>query len=331
MEKKNLKRKYLAILILLALIFLGTNLFKDNLVNLLVNLSGLNKSSEALTAELLLEEQLQELREMRPLRNKDLTDLEISARAGLAVLTNSQHSAKKLFTKANDQKLPIASLAKLMTSWVVLEHYDLSQKITISSQAAGQMGNNGKLKEGETFSVEYFLYHLLMESSNAAAYALTNDYPGLTQENFMDLMNSEAAKMRLVNTFFYNPSGLDPQESAAEKINYSTAEDLIELTKNLLTQPLIWEILSLPTYSLYGPELINTNKFLLNNSTDWQERIVGGKTGYTSRAGGCLLLVLKAPKDQGYLINVILGADGPENRFEEMKKLVDWLKIAYRW
>jgi len=132
------------------------------------------------------------------------------------------------------------------------------------------------------------------------------------------------------DSFFDNPTGLDPEESGTE-INYSTANDLAKLVKSLLEKPLIWEILSTPQYSLYGPELVNTNRFLIDDSNIWQNRIIGGKTGYTEQAGGCLVLVMESPRDRGTLINVILGARGTEDRFNEMKRLVDWLNQAYKW
>ena len=273
----------------------------------------------------------QKLRDLKPFRNRSVPDLEIEAKSTISVLVDGKDKEKVLFEKESNQKLPIASLTKLMTAWVVLEHYDdLSKEITISKLAANQYGNIGKLEEGKIFPAEYFLYPLLMESSNGAAFALANDYEGMTERDFVQLMNRETEKIGLNDTFFDNPTGLDPQESKTE-MNYSTANDLVKFTKKLLEKPLIWEILSLPRYSLYGPELINTNGFLLDGSADWQDRIIGGKTGYTGEAGGCLLLVIKAPKAQGFLINIILGANGKENRFEEMKKLVDWLKVAYKW
>ncbi len=176
----------------------------------------------------------------------------------------------------------------------------------------------------------YLLYPLLMESSNDAAFALANDYPGMTERGFVELMGWEAERLGLDNTFFDNPTGLDPEESGT-KMNYSTVADLVKLTKELLNKPLVWKILSTQRYSLYGPELVNTNELLFDDSVDWRDRIVGGKTGYTGEADGCIILVMKAPKNQGYLINVILGANGTQDRFGEMKKLVDWVETAYKW
>ncbi|MDP1538637.1 MAG: serine hydrolase [bacterium] len=365
MEAKRKKRtkssspiKIFIIVFILSLpFFWGINLLEKNLSDFFFWYK-ISQNPQIFTAQIALEEKLQE---MKPIRNREIPDLEIEAKSTISVLVNGKDKEKVLFEKESNQKLPIASLTKLMTVWVVLEHYDLSKEITISKLAANQYGDIRKLEEGKTFPAEYFLYPLLMESSNGAAFALANDYEGMTERNFVELMNREAEKIGLNDTFFDNPTGLDPQESKTE-MNYSTANDLVKFTKKLLEKPLIsraeqgerrnfvsslWEILSLPRYSLYGPEVINTNRFLLkedkssslaftevqalDGSTDWQDRTIGGKTGYTGEAGGCLLLVIKAPKAQGFLINIILGANGKENRFEEMKKLVDWLKIAYKW
>jgi D-alanyl-D-alanine carboxypeptidase len=282
---------------------------------------------ERLLTELNLEEQL---RNLRPSKNQSVADLASDAQAVISILIKEDGQEKILLENNSQEVLPIASLTKLMTAWVVLQYYDLNEEITLSALSANQYGELGKLQAGDSFSTKYLLYPLLMESSNGAAMALAQDYPGMTLENFTGLMNMEAEKIGLTNTFFDNPSGLDPEESKT-RINYSSAADLATLTKELLSEPLIWEILSLPRYSLYGPELINTNRLLLDGTAYWQNRIIGGKTGYTEKAGGCFLLAVKAPKGQGTLINIILGANGRENRFDEMKKLVDWLKISYKW
>ena len=125
----------------------------------------------------------------------------------------------------------------------------------------------------------------------------------------------------LENTHFINVTGLDSEDSA--ETNYSSVRDLTIFAQTLLKTPLIWQILETRQIDLYGAELINSNKLL-----DRIPEIIGGKTGYTEQALGCFLLVLEAPKNNQYLINVILGA---EDRFGEMEKLVDWVNRAYKW
>ena len=134
-------------------------------------------------------------------------------------------------------------------------------------------------------------------------------------------MNLTAEALGLQKTHFINVTGLDPEDSA--EINYSSARDLTLLAQELLESSLIRQILSTHKINLYGPELINTNEFLGRISG-----VIGGKTGFTDNALGCFLLILKAPQDNGYLINVVLGAD---DRFVEMEKLINWLNEAYKW
>jgi len=246
-------------------------------------------------------------------------NLEIQVKAAISVLVDSQggEGEEVLFKKNSNERLAIASLTKLMTANIVLENYDLSREIKISEEAVLQEGEAGKLTAGKIFSVEYLLYPLLMESSNDAAYVLTNDYDGMTEEKFVELMNLKAKDLGLEDTYFVNSTGLDP-EQPGHSINYSTAEDLVKLTKYLLKKPLIWEILATPKFSLYGPELINTNGLLGEIPN-----IVGGKTGFTDQAGGCMLLVSKN-KGENFLVNVILGAPSSSARIEEMEKLINY-------
>ena len=303
----------------------GINVLEANLKDFLF-WNEISQNPQIFTAQIALEEKLQNT---RPVRDAESEDLKIEAKSTISIFIDDNGKNKILFEKDAEQKLPIASLTKLMTARVVLEYYDLSKEIEISQKSVAQKEDFGKLTPGRVFPTGYLLYPLLMESSNDAAFALATDYNGMTEAGFAELMNWEAEKMNLKNTYFFNSSGLEPDNRELnDQINYSTAADLVLLTKNLLREPLIWEILSTPEYTLYGPELVNTNQLLSDESFDWQDRIVGGKTGYTEKAGQCMLLVLRAPKNQGFIVNVVLGSN---DRFEEMKKLVNWLEETYKW
>ena len=320
---KNIKI-FLIILLLSLPFWWGINVLEKNLGNFFF-WQEFAENPQLLAAQanqLAFEENL---RNLKPLRDKNIDDFKTEAQSVISVFLSNQDEERILFVKNASQKLPMASLTKLMTAKIVLENYDLSEEIQISPEAVEQEEDLGKLKIGKVFSVQYLLYPLLMESSNDAAFALANDYPGMEEEKFIGLMNLAAQELNLKDTYFFNPSGLDPDEDEPdEKINYSTGIDLVKLTKELLKEPLIWEILATPKYKLYGPELVNTNKLL-----EEIPGIIGGKTGYTEEALSCFLLVSKAPKSKGVLINVILGS--VEDRFEEMKKLTNWLQQAYLW
>lgn len=260
--------------------------------------------------------------QMPPAKIKNTGILEISARSAVSVLLDNFSNETILFEKNKSEVLPIASLSKLMTAKVVLDNYDLKKEITVSQEAIDQEENFGKLSAGDKLSVEYILYPLLIESSNDAAYALVNDYDGVTESEFVGLMNAAANKIGMAKSHFFNSSGLEP-DVENPKINLSTAQDLTKLAKSLLGEPLIWKILSTRKFDAYGPELINTNELLGK-----LPGIVGGKTGYAEKAGGCLLLVTKAPNGKGYIISVILGSN---SRFREMEQLVNWVNSAYAW
>jgi len=255
-------------------------------------------------------------------------ELDLQVKAAISVKLDEIGAEKIIFNENINQPFPIASLTKLMTAFVVLENYDLSKEIKITKESVSQEGDFGKLAIGRIYPVEYLLYPLLIESSNDAAFALANDYEGMNQDKFVELMNLASQKMNLENTRFFNSTGLEPEEDKfTTQFNYSTANDLVKLTKELLKKPLIWKILSTPIYNLYGPELKNTNELLFNESSDRQTEIIGGKTGYTEKAGGCLLLVLEDRKGSKF-INVILGAQSVEARITEMQKLINWLTIS---
>ncbi|MFA5878033.1 MAG: serine hydrolase [Candidatus Staskawiczbacteria bacterium] len=256
---------------------------------------------------------------LKPIRDWSTGDLDIAAKAAICVESNFLNQDRTIFSKNSDVQLPIASLTKLMTALVVLENYNLDDAITIQPEAVNQPGEQGFLTTGESLSVNELLYIMLIESSNDAAYALAQVI-GL--EKFVSIMNAEALKLDMPQTKFSDPSGFGAD-------NYSTPRDLVKLTKYLTENfPIVWKILSYQKFELttsrgFHHELQNTNELL-----GQIPNIVGGKTGKTAEAKGCLLLLLKNPKNQNDLVYIILGSD---QRFVEMKKMIEWANQAYIW
>ena len=250
---------------------------------------------------------------------KDPQFLSLDVKAAISILITPEGDSQILFEKNTDKELLIASLTKLMTAYVVLQYYDLSHIIKISEQAILETGDAGNLYVGQKISVKELLFPLLIESSNDAAYALAEM---IGREQFVFLMNKEAEKLGLKNTYFVNPTGLD----AYGVDNYSTINDLVKFTKHLLNLDknkggeLLWDILSTEKINLYGEILVNTNQLLSR-----VPGIIGGRTGWTPKAGGSLILVTETPK--GYLINIVLGASSPQGRFQEMTKMINWIKL----
>ncbi len=254
-----------------------------------------------------------------PLRNWQMETPEINAESAIAAETNLSSADKILFNKNEERILPVASITKLMTAVVALENYKLSDKITITRDAVAQTGAQGSLKLGDQMSVKDLLFVMLIESSNHAAYALSD---AMGEKRFVFLMNEKAKSLGLENTSFADPTGLGQ--------NYSTSKDLSKLIEYLIKNySIITEISRTKEMDLYRLDgtyygkLVNTNQ-LLGEIPE----IVGGKTGFTTDAKGCLVLAVKNSQDNDYLIYVVLGS---EDRFGEMKKIINWVGEAYKW
>ena len=234
---------------------------------------------------------------------------EIEAKSAIAVKVDKKGIEKIVFEKDIKKQLPIASLTKLMTAVIALENIENYD------------------------SFENFLFSMLIESNNEAAESLAKI---IGRQEFIDLMNEKAKEMGLEKTKFVNPTGLDPENLSEEK-NSSTSEDLVRLAQYiLLNRPIIFEISSHQNKVLKESEeysrlvankndLLNPTSALISEDEWWIEEIllniIGGKTGYTVEAGGCIILVSR-DNQSDYFINVILGADSRDTRFTEMKKIV---------
>lgn len=247
-------------------------------------------------------------------------ELTINAESVISVrvLNGQQHV---LFSKNDQEKLLIASLTKLMTAVVSLENYDLLQNVKISKEAVAQ---GGFFKTGEIFPVKTLLYAALVGSDNSAAYALSEL---MGKGKFVNLMNLKAKDIGLLNTYYSNSVGFGLK-------NHSTTEDLVGLAKYIVEKhPLIFQITLIPEFTVYDLDgnfhhkVLTTNQLLTNLSFNWRSAILGSKTGNNKEAGECLVLVLKSPDGKGYFINAILNS---KDRFEEMKKLIDWVNANYK-
>ncbi len=225
-----------------------------------------------------------------------------------------------LFTQNQHDKLPIASLTKLMTAYIILEEEELNSVVTVSNNAATVEGSQIYLVRGETISVEALLYGLLIQSGNDCAIALAEFNAG-SEENFVKKMNQKARQLGLNETNFTSASGLDDA-------GYSTANDLAYLSMYLLKDEFIRNITSLSSATITGDggypthNLSSTNQLLGSYLN-----VKGLKTGKTYGAGECLITVAENP--QGHeILTVILGST---NRFGETKLMLDWIYNSYNW
>ena len=219
-----------------------------------------------------------------------------------------------------DTRWPTASLTKLMTATLVLDHLSLDTRITITPQmfAVDPAGEHTLVVNG-TYTVSDLLHVMLMPSSNGAAEALA-DYYGHAQ--FMTEMNARAAQWGMTNTYFDDPSGL----SAA---NESSAHDLAILATHVYQNyPTILSYTDTPQITI--TELQSGAKVSVKSINDFagDANFVGGKTGYIPQAADNLLSLFRY-NGKPVLI-IVLGAADTAQRFGDTTKLLNWFTMNYR-
>ena len=218
-----------------------------------------------------------------------------------------------LYGKNAEKRHAMASTTKIMTALVALRHLPLDTLVTVPKEATGVEGSSVYLKEGETYTLEALLYALLLQSANDAAEAIAYAVAGGI-EPFSDLMNEEAARLRLSNTHFENPHGLDGEA------HYTTARELAVIAAEALENEVLAEIVATRRYNFASTDgknprtLVNHNKMLL-----LYDGAVGVKTGYTKSCGRCL--VTAARRDGLLLISVTLDAPGD---WDDHTELLDY-------
>lgn len=247
----------------------------------------------------------------------------ISAHSSLSILVKNDGKAMTLFEKDSGLILPIASIAKLMTALVAVKHYPQDHIVTISKVEVNGTNGYSQFKIGDKFAVQTLLKPLLIESNNDAAIALAAI---IGNSAFVEFMNLEAQELGLSDTTFIDPAGLSPE-------NVSTPQDLFILMRAIHERyPQIFEILGIAKEDLYTAQgefrntMVNTNELL--NHQDWPMKVLAGKTGSTPQAKESLILVIEGPNKRDYIVNIVLGSD---DRFEDTKRLIDWILQAYQW
>lgn len=227
------------------------------------------------------------------------------------------NSGTLLLEKNSGDKLPPASLTKLMTALLVLENCDPKKVITV-----GKLAKNGSLMglvQGERISIESLLYGLLLPSGNDAAYVLAGGCLG-SVEHFVYSMNLKVKMLGMKDTHLTNPAGFDNQN------HYSNARDLAVLAREVLKNELISKIVRTKTLRVTDTlgqtlhELENLNQLLDN------PEVLGIKTGRTQAAGENLIL---AREKNGHSIVVIIL--GSEDRFGEGRLISDWIFKNFNW
>ncbi|MCE2527261.1 MAG: D-alanyl-D-alanine carboxypeptidase [Actinomycetia bacterium] len=197
-----------------------------------------------------------------------------------------------------DVRHPMASTTKMMTALLAVEVGDLSSPVQVSRTAAEVGGAGVNLVEGEVFLLRTLVRALLIRSGNDAAMAVA-EHVGGTVEEFVGLMNQRAGELGLDDTSYANPHGLDHPEQ------YSTARDLLTLTREFLKHPELAEAVATKQIALRDAPTGDTRVYQNTNSllADY-EGVFGVKTGFTQDAGR--VLVAGVERDDRRLISVVM-------------------------
>lgn len=219
-----------------------------------------------------------------------------------------------LYAKNIDQKLPIASLTKIMTAIVALENMNLTDKIIVSQKASSIGEDSVGLSAGEKFTLDELLYGLILKSGNDAAEAIAQGSQ-FGRADFLHLMNKKAEDLGLTNTRFTNPTGLQGDGN-----QYSTAKELLVITHYALEKAEFAKVAA--TYEYDIDQTPDHKAYTLYNETNLLTTypgVKGVKTGYTDEAGLCLVTYLEY-KDHK-IIAILLNST---NRRAEMTELLDY-------
>lgn len=236
-----------------------------------------------------------------------------------AILMDAE-SSKILYEKNIDEKLPMASMTKIMSMLLIMENIEngslkYEDKVLISENASGMGGSQVFLQAGEEYTVDDLLKCIAVSSANDAVVAMAEKISG-SVDTFVTLMNKKAKSLGLENTNFANPHGLDNEN------HYSTAYDMAIMAKELLKHEDILKYTSIYEDYLTKPDgsqvwLVNTNRLVR-----FYDGVDGLKTGYTTEAGYCLTATAK--KNDLRLISVVMKSPSAEERSSDTSTLLTY-------
>ncbi len=248
-------------------------------------------------------------------------NLSLAAKSAIVVDLNT---GEVLYQKAPDQKLPLASITKLMTALLASELSEDGAVVSISDSAVSQSGDSG-LKEGDRFSLNNLIDFILPTSSNDGAFALAASAgsalnPDAPAEAFVEAMNIRARELGLSNTTFRNPTGLDITEDEAGA--YGTARDVAKLLQYIVeNEPGLLEetTKSDAAYSDLSGVLHQSSN--TNPVVDAIPGLIGSKTGYTTLSGGNLAIAWNVGVSHP-VVAVVLSSSH-SGRFTDVLHLVE--------
>ena len=247
-------------------------------------------------------------------------DVAIEADGGIVM---DADSGAVLFGKNLHETYYPASITKVLTALIVLEHCSLDEEVTFSYDAVYNVesgSSNAGIDEGDVLTVRDCLYALLLQSANEAANALAEHVSG-SRDAFAELMNETAAGLGCQDSHFANPSGLNDEN------HYTSAYDMALICRAAIQNPMFLEIDGARYYDLpptrnypEGSTVYAHHAMLLPSRSQYYEGAFGGKTGYTSLAGNTL--VTFATRNDMTLVAVVLN--GHQTHYSDTKAMLDF-------
>ena len=227
-------------------------------------------------------------------------------------------TGETLAVKAPRRRLPMASITKLMTVLLALERSRLHERVTVQADSTLAGGSTIHLRPGERLTVRDLVEAALIQSANDAALALADHVARGDDRRFVRLMNRRARELRLRETHFVRPDGLD----AAGHV--SSARDLTQLARVVMNKPFVRKTVRKRYAVIAGGRRLATWNDLLATFPG----LIGVKTGHTTRAGWCQV---GAARGEGVTVfATVLGSPSRAQRNEDLAALLRWGLSRYR-
>lgn len=248
-----------------------------------------------------------------------------------AIILNDD-SGNILLDVGADELIYPASITKIMTAILAIEYFeDLDEKLEIDDKILSALAQKNAsvagFEAGETVTVEDLLYGTLLASGADATTTLANAISG-SEENFAEMMNDKAIVLKMNNTHFVNASGLHNTD------HFSTVNDLAKLLIYALENKTFKKIFTTESYlaapSTFHPDGLQISSSLfrkVNNTSENDWKLLGGKTGYTPEAGICLASYVEK-NGNNYLV-ITVGAKGQASNYpyhvEDAITIYNWI------
>jgi serine-type D-Ala-D-Ala carboxypeptidase (penicillin-binding protein 5/6) len=234
-----------------------------------------------------------------------------------AYLVMNGANGEVLLARNADDRLPVASLTKLMTALLVTAHAKPKELVTVDRDAVGVTGSTIHLRTGERIRVRDLMAGALIQSANDAAVALGEFVEARVGEPFPNLMNNTAESIGLSDTHFVRPDGLDVPG------HYSSAWDVTKLAQVAMREPIIRRLVHQESATISGGRTLHTWNDLLGEFPG----VFGVKTGHTASAGWN---EVAAARGNGVTIYAtILGSPSRAVRNADLEELLGWGMSRY--